>query len=48
MCGRKISAFPLVVNNVTAEMESAHQKKTVNEGADIPTDLNIAYRVGSI
>ena len=44
MCGRKISAFPLV----RAEMESAHQKKTVNEGSDIPTDLNIAYRVGSI
>ena len=36
------------VNIVTAEMESAHQKKTVNEGGDIPTDLNIAYRVGTV
>ena len=38
----------MTVNSVTAEMESAHQKKTVNEGADIPTDLNIAYRVGTV
>ena len=38
----------MTVNIVTAEMESAHQKKTVNEGADITTDLNIAYRVGTV
>ena len=35
----------MTVNSVTAEMKSAHQKKTVNEGADIPTDLNIAYQL---
>ena len=35
----------MTVNSVTAEMESARQKKTVNEEADIPTDLNIAYQL---
>ena len=29
----------MTVNSVTAEMESARQKKTVNEEADIPTDV---------
>ena len=38
----------MTVNSVTAEMESAHQKKTVNEGGDKHTDLNIAYRVGTV
>ena len=38
----------MTVNSVTAEMESAHQEKTVNEGGDIRADLNIAYRVGTV